>query len=225
MEFEQFLADWDEKAEVSNASIALFDNELAKGLSENQKQAFVRCFYHLRGHFHDFLWYLGNTAETAEDKKVIVANIMEEFGGGRLSHEMLYFRFAKEFGVDIEREEVVQEKTNLEFARHFNKGHIEWLVEHRWEQRVAMFAAYERLDNIDYSTLMEFAQNIGTSGEGLEFFRVHTKVQHFEAAYQRMGLQEMWKSDSSSVVDAFEFIREHQGEMWRSLSDYVLAQR
>lgn len=223
--FDDFLLKWDEEVVGLSSEVRLFNPDVASSLSLSQKQKFIKVFYHLRGHFHDFLWYMGNTAEKAEDKKVIVANIMEEFGGGRKSHEQLYFDFAKSFGVDIEREEIINEESHLDFAKKFNKEHIKWLVSHDWYSRVSAFAAYERLDNIDYHNLIEFAKCIGAKGDALEFFEVHTKVQHFEAAQDRMGLEEIWKTDSSLVIEAFEFIKNHQSDMWRRLSEEVLSSK
>lgn len=215
-----WIADWEKRTSDGYKDVPLFQDGVAQKLTLAQKQAFVRIFYHLRGHFHDFLWYLGNTAPNGDVKKTIIDNIMEEFGGGRRSHEMLYVDFAKRFDVDL-NDELLNQTSYVPFAKAFNKKHMEFLVNHSWDHRVAAFAAYERLDNVDYQTLMQFAVNMGTEGESLQFFKVHTLVRHYDAARDRMGLPAIWEKNEQAVKDAFEFIGAHQNWMWRQLSEYV----
>jgi hypothetical protein len=80
--------------------IALFDPKKSSLLSLEQKQLFCKVFYHLRGHFHDFLWVMGNFLPNEGLKQIVLTNISEEFGM-RCSHEQLYVRFAEALGVDM----------------------------------------------------------------------------------------------------------------------------
>ena len=74
--------------------IALFDPQKSSLLSLEQKQLFCKVFYHLGGHFHDFLWVMGNFLPNEQLKQIVLTNISEEFGM-RCSHEQLYARLPK----------------------------------------------------------------------------------------------------------------------------------
>lgn len=195
--------------------IVLFDPQKSSLLSLEQKQLFCKVFYHLRGHFHDFLWVMGNFLPNEQLKKIVLTNISEEFGM-RCSHEQLYVRFAEALGVDI-IDEIKQEKYYLDFAKAFNHGHIRWLLDHDWEHKMSAFSAYERLDNVDYPYLFNLAKTFKLTEYDLSFFRVHTVVQHFENTAEQIG--NIWKSNKEKVMLGFHFIYNHQLQMWSTLSD------
>lgn len=199
------------KAEIKQ--IPLFDPNKTRKWDILQKKQFARIFYHLRGHFHDVLWLMGNFAPKLEAKNLILKNIGEEFGRGS-SHEQLYIEFASALNVDI-HEEIITEKNYTEFAKRFNKKHIQWLLQHHWNEKIAAFSAYERLDNVDYPQLLDLAASFGLPDRALIFFRVHTRVQHYEAVEGL--LQDVWEHNPKSVVKGFEFIYRHQLNMWREL--------
>ncbi|MBI2584117.1 MAG: iron-containing redox enzyme family protein [Candidatus Aenigmarchaeota archaeon] len=213
----EFLQEWDVRMKDAYKQIPLFNLEMTKNWSDAQKTFFAKAFYHARGHFHDFLWFMGNHAPDATAKRIVIDNISEEFGIAK-SHEQLYWEFATSLGVDL-KDEFLKEKTYLPFVREFNKGHIEWLTNHDWERCLSAFAAYERLDNLDYTELMKLAENMGISGRALAFFQVHVYVEHFEAANK--DVQRVWDKDQQKVIEAFDFIAEHQIKMWKGLSDIV----
>ena len=198
--------------------IPLFNPNLTQRWSHIQKQYFSKVFYHLRGHFHEFLWLLGNFSPDIKTKQVILRNIYEEFGESRRSHEQLYFDFAAALGVDLKRE-IVFEETYLEFARKFNKGHLEWLLDHCWEEKQAAFSAYERLDNIDYPYLFLLGKSLGLAGEKLIFFKVHIKVAHY--ASTESLLETIWQQNAGQVANGFHFIFDHQLKMWHNLSEVL----
>jgi hypothetical protein len=201
--------------------IPLFDSQKTPFLSAEQKQLFCKVFYHLRGHFHDFLWVMGNFLPNEKLKQIVLTNISEEFGV-RCSHEQLYVRFAEALDVDI-IEEIKEEKYYLDFAKKFNRGHIKWLLNHDWEHKMSAFSAYERLDNVDYPHLFNLAKTFELSDYHLSFFRVHTVVQHFENTEEQIG--NIWKSDKEKVMLGFCFIYNHQLQMWSSLSDVVSKEK
>lgn len=214
----EFITGLDESYLTEIKKIALFTSA-SHSLSKEQKKVFVKVFYHLRGHFHEFLWILGNFAPNPELKSIVVKNIEEEFGL-RCSHEELYIRFANALEVDIIKE-IVDEEHYLPFANDFNYGHKKWLMEHSWNSKMCAFAAYERLDNVDYPNLFDFAKGFNISESALAFFRVHTAVTHFENTEAQIA--QIWHEDKMCVINAFYFIYGHQLQMWRQLSEIVFS--
>ena len=187
-------------------------------LSSAQKQRFIKMFYHIRGHFHDFLWYLVNYAPNEDIKALILDNIAEESGRDRHSHELLYDNFAQEFGVDSQQE-MLNEDNHLPFIRAYNKAHLSYLVQHDFDHCFCAYSAYERLDNIDYDKLYQFAKNIGTSKQGLIFFDVHRQVEHFETT--ESYLLKYWQKNSDIVKKSYQFIYQTQIKIWTELSEHI----
>lgn len=217
---DEFLSFLDERYQEKIATNALFDPAKTQHWSAEQRAFFCRVFYHLRGHFHDFLWLIGNYAPTVDAKTVVLNNIREEFGQPR-SHEQLYGDFAHALGVNL-AQEMLSEAHYLTFAREFNRGHLRWLMNHSWHEKFSAFAAYERLDNVDYPKLLALAQSFCVGKEALLFFKVHTKVEHYGAT--QALLQGIWAEDAHSVVSGFTFIYDHQIKMWQGLMEAVNAQ-
>lgn len=220
MTLEEFLENWDAQNRAFHKQIPLFNPELSKNLSKEQQRYFARVFYHLRGHFHDFLWYMGNHAPDTESKKVILDNIAEEFGSNGRSHERLYLDFAACLGVDL-TDEVIHQKTYLPFAREFNKKHLEWLASNDWQSQLATFTAYERLDNVDYNDLLDLVKSFDVTENGLLFFKAHSRVNHYEMARDGFQLRKLWSKNPQKIKEAYTFIRNHQNKMWKDLSDAV----
>jgi hypothetical protein len=97
--------DWgDNNYKNSIKKIPLFNPRKTVKWSSAQREYFVKTFYHVRGHFHCFLWFMGNIAPDKKSKHMIVQNIMEEFGENGLSHERLYYEFGKSLSVDLSNE-------------------------------------------------------------------------------------------------------------------------
>lgn len=209
---------WDKEYKEQLRTIPLFKKQISQHWSALQKQKFAKVFYHLRGHFSEFLWLMGNFAPNIETKNVILKNISEEFGEARLSHEQLYFDFSVALQADIQQE-IVTEENYTEFARKFNKGHIQWLLEHSWNEKQAAFSAYERLDNIDYPHLLRLATSFNLPKKALLFFEVHTKVEHFDVT--EPFLKAIWDKDPQSIFNGFSFIYSHQLKMWHNLSNTI----
>ena len=218
--FKEFIDTWDLQYKRQISSIKLFSAVSDCALTQKQKVYFVKVFYHIRGHFHDFLWHMGNHAPNGPAKKIILENISEEFGGDRYSHEQLYYNFSKSLGVDI-KQEIVSESAYDEFVINFNKGHLEWLIKNDWISNLAAFSAYEHLDNIDYPVLSSLARRIGTPDHALLFFTVHEKVKHFDSLLE--VLLDAWVLSSEKVIQGFEFISRHQLAMWNGLSNKIFA--
>lgn len=116
-------------------------------------------------------------------------------------------------------DEIINETHYLPFAKQFNKDHLSWLAGHDEEERFAAFAAYERLDNIDYPHLTEFAASLGISSKGLAFFRVHSHVEHFSSTLEK--LLPLWEPACEKIKNAFDFIYSHQLQMWQRLSEEI----
>ncbi|KTC74080.1 Uncharacterised protein [Legionella bozemanae] len=201
--------------------IPLFDPQKTSVWTCEQKKIFASIFYHLRGHFINFVWFIANFASNELTKKIILENIHEELGiGSRFSHEMLFERFAKECDVDI-HDEIINETHYVPFAKNFNKAHLQWLSEHDEEERIAAFAAYERLDNLDYPYLLQMADSINLSSPAKTFFKVHAYVTHFDSTLEL--IQPIWEKTPHKIIRAFHFIYTHQLQMWCNLSQQLFT--
>jgi hypothetical protein len=214
-----FIADKDNEYMLKVDELALFQESEAKKLKTLAKQRLVAIFFHIRGHFYEFLWYMLCFAPNKEAKDIILANIAEESGGDRLSHEQLFDCFARQFSVDL-NVEWIEQTHYLPFVKAFNQGHLIWLRKHDWASRFSAFSAYERLDNIDYPRLRQLAKNIGCDRQGLIFFDVHVKVAHFEPTLEMV--EEIWQQEPLKVKKAFDFIYQSQLKVWQALSDDIL---
>ena len=233
MTLDEFLEQWDADYRKRAEKIPMFDPRKPLLWTWKQWIYFVRVFYHVRGHFNELVWHLGNMAPTAQLKRMFLANIADEWGLGvpmhnLPSHEELYYRFAGAVGLDREiliEEEVLREKTYLPFIRKFNHGHIERLKRNSWIYAFALFAAYERLDNGDYARLLKFVtERRGIPGWGRKFFEVHAQVRHFEPT--REYLETIWEDNNTGVVrEAFKFIADHQLAVTRKMNAAVNAYR
>lgn len=212
-----FLLSWDKDYSLKVSKIPLFASNIE--LSREQQKKFVATFYHLRGHFYRFLWYLAGRAPNSKFKKIILANISEEFGGQLDSHEELYWNFASSVGIDIVKE-VLNPKYNYQFTEEFNYAHLKFILEESWPAAWAAFAAYERLDNIDYLNLHKLAQSFGLTKDQLTFFEAHTRVTHFEKTSPLLEI--LYLENPKEVEKGFEFISSHQIKMWQNLSDCIL---
>ena len=80
-DLDHFFDAWDAEYLEKINQIDLFNASLTSKWSVPQKELFVRSFYHVRGHFHDFLRLLGNHATDKEQKDMILQNVAEELNG------------------------------------------------------------------------------------------------------------------------------------------------
>lgn len=216
---DQYLKHFDDLYRTSLVQIPLFNPQLTAQFNGEQKKYFAAVFYHLRGHFINFMWYMANFSSSQTIKTLILNNIHEELGVGTLiSHEMLYERFATECGVNI-HDEIIHQTHYLPFAKQFNQKHIQWLATHSNEEGVAAFSAYERLDNIDYFYLLYLAKSFNLSSKALTFFKVHVHVKHFDATLDM--LLPLWEQNPEQLMQSFDFIGNHQLTMWRNLSEVM----
>lgn len=215
----QLLLKSDADYHQSLSMLPIFNSQTTGAWNDNQRKYFAAVFYHLRGHFINFMWYVANFSSDELTKAVIMNNIHEELGlGNRFSHERLYERFANECGVNI-HEEIVSEDHYLPFARDFNKSHLQWLSLHDEDERVAAFAAYERLDNMDYPHLVSLANSFNLSQQAMTFFNVHVHVDHFDSTLKL--IIPIWKKSPEKLIQSFEYIFSHQYQMWSNLSEVV----
>lgn len=216
--FYEYLEEWDVSYAQSIKEIDLFNASLTSKWNDRQKIYFAKTFYHARGHFHEFLWLLGNFADDKVTKEIVLKNIAEEFNSSSQSHEQMYIHFAESVGADLE-EEIIDGVSYLPFLKEFNKGHLKWLKTHDETSRFAAFSAYEHLDNVDYMSLWKLAKSLGISNKGLMFFKVHMHANHFKITEDK--LSELWAWDSEKVRNAYSFIAQHQINMWKELSNAV----
>ena len=211
-----YLTAVDEQYNQSMKSLKLFHAESRKAWSSKEIRQFAAMFYHIRGYFIDFMWYLANFNSNKCFKQIILDNIGEEIGiNAPFSHEQLYAQFAAHCGVDI-HDEILNRTNYPDFAKIYNQKHIEWLQTHCDIAQIAAFAAYERLDNIDYSYLYQLGRCLNLPSEALTFFKVHTHVEHFGPVFPL--LEEHWSTHENEIKSGFEFIYSHQLKMWHHLS-------
>ncbi len=223
-ELEVFLSSWSEEYRTQAQKVRLFtaDSAEVRGWSACQKKMFAGLFYHARGHFHQFLWHLANQG-SHEQRAVLFENIRDELGVAPYSpHEILYARFASEFGINIQAEIFGEsERWDLHFLRGFNEGHLRFIFTHEQDANWALFSAYELLDNVDYVNLLNLARAMGANDpKTLEFFEVHVRSDH-HAQTQKL-LRDVWIHNSEAVREAFEFIAKHQLSMWQGISFTIM---
>lgn len=218
MNLDKFLENWDHEYGEQAKEIAIFQPEATSTWSDTQKILFAKIFYHARGHFHDFLWYVGSHASDKETKDIVLKNIAEEFNGAARSHEQLYLDFAESVGADVKKS-LVDTKDYMQFAQEFNYNHLEWLHNHDPEHNFAAFAAYEKLDNVDYTLLHTLVKSLNVNKRGQIFFKIHAVVEHFAPTYNK--LQDIWSFSPNIVKEAFGFIKSNQLTMWRNLSEII----
>lgn len=211
----EYLSDWESRYTQSAKQLSLFDPGYTQCWALPTKQYFAALLYHIRGHFIDFLWYLGNTLPTRELKAIVLSNIEDEFNLNGLSHEALYHLFAQALDMDLSLE-YIENHYYLPEIKAFNQGHLSWLHQHNWQENFSAFCAYEKLDNIDYHLLLALAKSFRLNRQAETFFKIHTEVAHYESG--QAHLEALWQQDPSQVVLGFEFIAKHQLSMWQSLS-------
>jgi hypothetical protein len=215
----QFLKDWDNRYNDAIKGIDLFKEDFVKSWSVEQKRLFVSVFYHLRGHFAEFLWYMGSFAPNKSAKELIIGNIVDEFNYNGMSHDQLFLHFASMFDLDLTYE-LLDNKYYLPFARSYIEGQLRWLRDNNWESRLAGFAAIERLDNVDYLNYKTVAENMGATGSYLTFFNVHINADHFESILNN-HLLDLWINSKDTIVNVFQFILEYQINMLQEFSDII----
>jgi Iron-containing redox enzyme len=213
----QFITNWSKDYQAKATKLKLFQPGFAASLSKKQKQGFVLTFYHIRGTFYKFLWYIGSIAKSKPYKDIILKNISEEFGQ-TLSHEEWYFEFAADFGVDI-RAEILSQKYNFDWVKEFCDAHLKFILMEDFELAWSAFGAYEKLDNVDYDNLYNFAVGLDSSKKGLVFFDIHRHVEHYENIDPL--LQTIWNKKPELVKKSFEFIGNHQLVMWDRLGEHL----
>ena len=220
MELNSFLKEWDDYYSNLVKDIDLFNIEKTKNWNKAQIEYFVRTFYHVRGHFHEFLFFLANFAPDSKGKEMVLKNVNDEIGLNHISHEKLYHLFAEQLGIEILHSEMIEEKTNLPFIKEFNKGYIRALADVSWNDKVSSFAALERLDNVDYANTKKIAESLGVSGTGLTFFNVHMNSKHFDHVLDDC-FEDAWAEDSNACKDNFYFVAQYQSNMWQQLSNEI----
>lgn len=213
---DDFLLAIDKNYQEEANKIDLFNPILTAQWTQEQKTLFVKLFYHARGHFYKFLWYMGSLTQDSELKENVLHNINEEFGEKGKSHEQMYFDFVSSLGVNLIKE-IYEENFYLDFLRKFNKNHMQWISEKDDTGKLCLFSAYERLDNVDYLNLLKLVKSIGVvKKEALLFFIVHSQAEHFDQLYDQ--LFSIWAERKEDVIAAFQFTYDNQLVMWKKLS-------
>lgn len=219
-DFNDFLTAWDTRYQSVVQQNSLFHAHTTAQWSSEQKKRLVGYLYHIRGHFHQLLWEMGNTAPTASFKEMIIDNIRDEFGENGLSHEVLYYLFARHFGVDL-RLELLDGHYYADFIRRYHDTLLRWFKLAEWEAKLSAFAAIERLDNIDYTYLLGLATSLDTlNPRETAFFYIHMNVVHFSDK-MKDALVTIWSKNRGIVEESFEIVLTVQTAMWQSLFDHI----
>ena len=215
---QEFVTDWTTDYQTRANEIPIFQPQTK--LNEAQVQEFARVFFHLRGHFYKFLWTMGNLEGASfTQKKVVLGNISEEFGGSGESHDQMYQDFTASVGVDTSKE-LVEEKYYLEFAQAYNQVHIQELFGVTLNQAWAIFAAYESLDNVDYNNYSTMLEQTKIDLD-LKFFRVHQTAGHYNNCEPE--LIKIWNKNPQTVHKGYKFVMQSQIKMLRQLNDHLLS--
>ena len=178
---EEFLAAWDEDYLRGIWLGPMFVPGVASAWSREQRDHFIRVFFHIRGHFGEVLWALGNAAPDSRCKEIVLDNMRDELGGDRSPHERLYLELARALGCDL-KTEYVDQQDHLPFARLYNDLQLRAVATQDWRASIVGFAAGERLDNIDYPALRPIFASFGLSSRHLVFFDAHSHAEHFAGA-------------------------------------------
>jgi len=216
-----FLRQWEQEYQTQLDTIPLLDPQQANALSPQQRKYFAELFWHVRGHFAEFLFLLANLATNRNKRLMIVDNIADELGAradGHTAHDVLYNRFSKALGADTERY-ILASSPYPQFLRDYNQTHLKFFLDEPWDVCDAAFSSYEYLDNADYGAVEKVGKAWGLSRKELEFFEVHRKSDHFGEVSE--DLSEIWVQDNKTVQRGFDFIGNHQLKMWRELSDVI----
>ena len=219
LNLEEYLMSWDEHYLRAVRSIPLFDPEVTRKWVPEQRQYFVQLFFHLRGHFGEVLWALGNASPDEDFKDIILDNMRDEFGGKGRSHEQLFQELARSLGCDLSTE-YVDDKFYLPFAKLYNQSQLQAIATQDWNLSLIGFAAGEHLDSVDYAGLRGIFESFGLRSDQLAFFRAHTHSDHFSGPVIDK-LRELWRQDQSQVQSVFDQVRQFQLTMWRELSEFV----
>lgn len=219
---DNFIQEWECHYKAQMAKIEIFNSKFVSSWGNKQKKYFIKLLYHQRAHFHDILWIMGNSAPNNLERKLILENIYDEFGKYGRSHEDLYMDFANFFGVDLS-DEMIKEKYYLNFLREYNKGHAKWLKSKDWEYKIAGFAAIERFDNFDYTSLYQTAIAMGTKHEGLNFFLAHMYVDHFDNL-KNGTFASLCYNKPEIIISTFTELAEYQLNIWRKISAELIKQ-
>ena len=216
-----YIEGWANRYQNEVQKIDLFKRDRVELWRENDKKLFLGVFYHLRGHFAEFLWHMGSFAPNKKTKQLILGNIEDEFNLNGFSHEELYLRFASSFNIDLTYE-LIDEKFYRPFAREYIKGQLRWLRMNDWDSRLSAFAAIEFLDNVDYINFKEVAIWMGAEKNALTFFNVHIYADHFESILNSEFIL-LWKENSDLIKKVFEFVLEYQISMFKKFSNEIFS--
>lgn len=222
----EFVAGWRKEYANTASALPLFNTAWVARLTLAQREFLARALYHVRGHFYPFLWFSASLAPSLKYRRIVLANFKDEFGiTAPPSHEQLYARFAEEMGVPNIFDEVVSERTYFSFIREFVKDQLDLIVTKAddWDFVWSAYVAIEALDNVDYQHLWQMATGLCISDTGLEFFRVHVAVRHYEVAHPL--LRPIWRQNPEKVEGAFAGIARLQLDVWQELSQRVFAHR
>lgn len=219
-EFNLFLLQWDECYQAILQKNPLFQTNKTAAWSMEQKKLLVGYLYHIRGHFHDLLWEMGNSAPTAKFKEMIIDNIRDEFGGNGLSHEKLYYLFAEHFNLDL-RLELLDNHYYADFIKNCQDTVLRWFKDANWNYKLSAFVAIERLDNIDYANLLGLARSLDQLTPREEaFFLIHINAAHFSDEMKK-ELLKIWMTNRSTVEEGFAMVSQLYTSIWQTLYDHI----
>ena len=218
--FNQFLSDWDKRYQGVVQKNPLFHPEITTQWSIAQKKQLVGYLYHIRGHFHELLWEMGNSAPDSDFKEMIIDNIRDEFGGNGLSHEKLYYLFAEHFGLDLTLE-LLDNRYYADFIKHYQNTVLRWFKKADWDYKLSAFAAIERLDNIDYANLLGLANSLDSLlPRETAFFYIHMNVAHFSDK-MKAALFIIWSKNRGIIEESFQVVLTVQTAMWQALFEHI----
>ena len=175
---------------------------------------FGRLFHPIRYSFVHVNFIVGARQEMHEIFWTGLArNLFEESGGGETpAHNEFYRRFLRSIGVASDRG--IRE---VAFSRLFNERWRNFARDSSIENAVLAIAIYEILDRPDYKSLYDALIGIDQSWD-LEFFRLHSVVEHFGMFSEFVGWYFSNVDQPQRNFDAVkEFVLDTQRDMWIGL--------
>jgi hypothetical protein len=179
---------------------------------------FAEAFHFCRIGFVRMNFLLG--ARCPDDERYwvgIANNLWAESGGGvTLPHNTLYRRFLKWASGKDSRELV-----SPDFATKFNDEWDRVALNYPVKDALVTLAAYEAMDKCDYQMLYRALATNCDDPSAMEFFEVHTEVEHTEqfcSVFNLVSADEVQHGIYESSIDLSVSL---QRDMWRGLLTHL----
>ena len=112
-----------------------------------------------------------------------------------------------------------------EFAKQFDDRWTKFVQNETPLRALLALGVYELLDGPDYTFLYREIKATGLVGSaGLEFFKVHAEVRHFDLFEEVLGDIFADEKMANELAIATQFVLATQEDMWRSLARHLTSE-